>query len=378
MSVGLMDGDMSKYTYVPFNLDIMKLSTYYKRKREIVALSPSFLPDKYSKFIYRKDYVDNDFPQKLLDYDNIEYGGIAFGNGIYTSMPEEIEKCIPDVQLYEKFRNEFCTNKTYTNLFNHMLNACHLRLSLDGKTIWNNFEKSLTLFPKTKIVFLHDQNLVNIEGSKEIITYLLNKDRKGERFLASKFPLIMSTDSELMSWFSWAPAQGFFPIHYHGLMSDETLYELVQTEKGRSVCRQLQYFVTSGCKSEQDFVENRLSHVFRQVAFLRTNRVNFLLKYDEDFFENKKWERVILLINSYMNSLNGVAKDGYERIIKIDSMYRFVTHLKEEKKKYNKSYFDLKEIRELFLLVRDNNLELFDHFYNDKKIIYKGGSFVYE
>jgi hypothetical protein len=181
-----------------------------------------------------------------------------------------------------------------------------------------------------------------------------------------------------MSWFSWAPAQGFFPIHYHGLMSDETLYELVQTEKGRSVCRQLQYFVTSGCKSEQDFVENRLSHVFRQVAFLRTNRVNFLLKYDEDFFENKKWERVMLLINSYMNSLNGVAKDGYERIIKIDSMYRFVTHLKEEKKKYNKSYFDLKEIRELFLLVRENNLELFDQFYNDKKIIYKGGSFVYE
>lgn len=377
MSVGLMDGDMSKYTYVPFNLDIMKLSTYYKKKREIVALSPSFLPDKYTKFIYRKDYIDGTFPTKLLDYDNIEYGGIAFGNGIYNPMEEEIEKCIPDVELYEKFRNEFCTNKNYTNLFNHMLNATHLRLSLDGKTIWNNFEKSLNLVPRTRIVFLHDQNLTNIEGSKEVITYILNKDRKAERFLAIKFPLSISTDKELMRWLSWAPANSFFPIHYHGLMLDETLYELIQTEKGRSVCRQLQYFVTTGCISEQDFVENRLPHLFRQVAFLRTNRVNFLLKYDEDFFKDKRWERVILLINSYMNSLNGVAKDGYERIIKIDSMFRFVTHLKEEKKRFNKNYFDLKEIRELFLLINEKSPELFEEFYNDNKIIFKGGEFVY-
>ena len=42
MSVGLYDMDMKTYKQVPINLEMAKLSSYYKRKREIVAMSSSF------------------------------------------------------------------------------------------------------------------------------------------------------------------------------------------------------------------------------------------------------------------------------------------------------------------------------------------------
>ena len=90
-TVGLFDVDMHKYIHVPFNLELMKLSTYYKKKREIVALAPELDFDKYSKFILRKDFNDGDFPN-LLGADNVEYGGHAFTGELYKPLPEEIER----------------------------------------------------------------------------------------------------------------------------------------------------------------------------------------------------------------------------------------------------------------------------------------------
>ena len=83
MSIGIMDADMSTYTLVPFNLEVMKLSAYYKGKREIVILSPSFTPERHQKFFYRKDYDDGIYPNNLTRVDNVEYGGLAFSNNTY-------------------------------------------------------------------------------------------------------------------------------------------------------------------------------------------------------------------------------------------------------------------------------------------------------
>ena len=91
MSIGIMDADLATYILVPFNLEVMKLSAYYKKKREIVVLSPSFTPNKNTKFFYRKDYNDGDFPVGLTKAQNVEYGGLAFSNNIYKPLPIEIE-----------------------------------------------------------------------------------------------------------------------------------------------------------------------------------------------------------------------------------------------------------------------------------------------
>ena len=83
MSVGILDADLTKYILVPFNLEVMKLSAYYKKKGEIVVLAPSFTPERNTKFIYRKDYDDGEYPLALTTTKNVEYGGLAFSNNVY-------------------------------------------------------------------------------------------------------------------------------------------------------------------------------------------------------------------------------------------------------------------------------------------------------
>ena len=56
MIIGLYDADMSKYIHVPFNLELMKLSSYFKKKNNIVNIVTSYEPDKFKNLYYRKDY----------------------------------------------------------------------------------------------------------------------------------------------------------------------------------------------------------------------------------------------------------------------------------------------------------------------------------
>ena len=102
MSYGLYDGDLKLYPQVPFfNLELMKLSTYYKGKREMVNFSPKFRPNMYTHFIIRQDYpIFQSYP---ATYTNLSFGGRAFDGNKYKPLSTDIEECIPDNQLYNKF-----------------------------------------------------------------------------------------------------------------------------------------------------------------------------------------------------------------------------------------------------------------------------------
>ena len=122
-TVGIFDADMYKYIQVPFNLEAMKLAAYYKRKREIVIMAPTFLPEKYTKLIYRKDYNDGDFPAGFYKNSNIEYGGLAFSGNKYLPLPLEIEQMSPDVNIYLPYKQSFCTGTNMDSAFKVMYNA---------------------------------------------------------------------------------------------------------------------------------------------------------------------------------------------------------------------------------------------------------------
>ena len=53
MSIGLWDDDAARYFPTAFNLELMKIAAYYKKKREIVQLSPHIRPEMYTKFFFR-------------------------------------------------------------------------------------------------------------------------------------------------------------------------------------------------------------------------------------------------------------------------------------------------------------------------------------
>ena len=160
MSIGLYDMDFQNYLNVPFNLELMKLSAYYKKRREIVIFSPSFTPDRHSKFFIRKDYYDGNFPKGLELYSNIEFGGRAFNPECYVPLKEEIEVMRGDKILYENKEDNY--GFTQQNGYNSLLKGEHCRLSLDNKTIWKNWEKQVQINEKTRLIYFHDYNYLKI------------------------------------------------------------------------------------------------------------------------------------------------------------------------------------------------------------------------
>ena len=96
----------------------------------------------------------------------------------------------------------------------------------------------------------------------------------------------------------------------------------------------------------------------------------FSLKYEQDFFFDKRWERVLDLFNFYHNSMSHLPQSIYFSKIANDTLYDFARVTYKELPKYCKGYMDRQEIRELFYFVKEKNPALFDDFYtyNIKKM----------
>lgn len=104
MYIGLVDDDLREDYRYP-NLEIMKLSSYYKKNKDIVELVRDYRQyERYSKIILRKNLISNNLPTLFLSRvrGKCEYGGYAFTNGIYVPMDDEIEKSLPDATIYDK------------------------------------------------------------------------------------------------------------------------------------------------------------------------------------------------------------------------------------------------------------------------------------
>lgn len=367
MSVGIMDADMSSYTLVPFNLEVMKLSAYYKKKGEIVTLSPSFSPEKNTKFFYRKDYNDGEFPLNLLTSKNVEYGGLAFSNNVYNPLPLEIEKQRPDTEIYAKMESiiKGTTSGARNKIFQNMMTAEHCRISLDGKTVWKDYPSQFKYLAGARNLMLHDYDLGAIEGGFETVQEILSKARTDgwATKVGMKFPVQVKDGKELLKWSSLNSNSTFYSLRYIGVMDDDTFNEWVSTCRQRAVYSQMEYHVTAPWYDPNDFIENLLPKIFRQVIISRSYRVFFSLKYDEGFFPDPRWENVIRLFNYYHNSYSGEPLSRYFNMIADDTMFDFASKSQTVPKSYYGEVFNKDQIREIFAFVREFNYPLFKDFY---------------
>lgn len=370
MSIGLFDADMDGYTHVPFNLELMKLSTYYKRKNQIVGMSKYFTPDRYTKFIFRKDYYDGIFPAKFTTIKNIEYGGRAFSPE-YISLGESIEGLKPDKYIYESKAKEFCINKSTENSFKTMMNAEHFRLSLDNRTVWDDFARQINETNRVVTMFCHDYDLNSIKDSDIAIREILKG--KSKRYLATKFPIQVFNEADLLKWSQFPPSEAYFILQYNGMIDDEFFVEFIERTKGTSIIAQTKYNVTYGCRDEEEFIRERLPRLFYQISYLRMKRKNILLIYDNNFFSDKRWERVIKLLEVYQKSATAIKKEYFERKINFDTMYSFVRNLKPIGKTRREN-ISVEEARDLFRLVANSNYDVFKDFYECSTVKLKGGT----
>ena len=369
MSVGIMDADLSTYSLVPFNLEVMKLSAYYKKKGEIVVLSPSFTPDKNTKFIYRKDYNDGDFPAGLTRTSNVEYGGLAFSNNVYKPLPIEIERMRPDTEIYQRaepiIMSAVGREREKKKIFQNMMTAEHCRLSLDGKTIWKDYPSQFKFLGNARNIMFHDYDLGAVEGSFEEVQKILARARTDgwATKVGMKFPVQVRDGQALLNWTSLNRNSTFYSLRFDGVMDNDTFNEWIGSCRQRAVYSQMEYHVTAPWYEPNEFIKTELPRIFRQVIISRSYRIFFSLKYDEGFFPDRRWEDVIQLFNYYHNSYASMPHAEYYKMIANDTLFNFVANSQIKPKAWYGEVFNRDKMREIFAFVRDNHYPLFKDFY---------------
>ena len=359
MSVGILDADLYQHGAVPFNLDIMKLSSYHKKNREIVSLTPFFCPEKYSKYEVRKDICDNDFRGFDLSDPRVRYGGLGFSAGRYVPMDMEIEKNIPDVAIYNKM-GKYYLGAENKRLFDMMLNSKHIRLSLDGKNIWDDCLKYTNTPEKYHSLFIHDIDIVAIEGARR---FLDDNIPSNSVHIESKFPIVTTTDKEFIDWFTMPNLGACNTIQHYGLLPDSSILEIINQPAARA--ERIEYFVVDYNTDTQDFVLNKLPVVLKQAVFLWNHQRKISLKYTVGVLPKKEIERFLELVDIYIK---------YSHLLRFEkTLYDFIKLLNWRANKGLSNFgFSIWELREIMTYIRDNSPETFDLCYSLSNTIYKG------
>lgn len=375
MSYGLYDADLKLYPIPFYNLELMKMSTYYKRKREIVGFAPDFSPHMYTHFIVRQDiYSNQNYP---TNYDNIEYGGRAFSGNTYAPLPLDIEIMRPDISLYNRAIPTKILPK-YKHAISTMQRAEHIRLSLDGANLWSSYEKQFRRDKTAYGVIIHDYDPGAINEGPEIVQDILSNftgNRTGRR-LGMKFPAQVYDTNELIKWLSIQPMGTYFSLVYHGLVETDLMNEIIITRKNSTAYKQMSVDITKEL-SDAESIGETIHHIFRNIINLRTQRLVFPLIYDNSVFTDDNWKAVMQLINRYNTHiiLESSKYDYFPRIEPFETLY---SYSKGAIKQYhiNEPLLSIDSIRNIFQFVRENNYDLFKDFYeyrgeevrNDRRI----------
>ena len=199
-TVLIYDWDFFHYPNVIPNLECMKYSAYMKKKRQITTFKPAFEPQKYTKAFFRKDYDDGIYDKSIL-LNNVEYGGRAFSN-VYKPNNLDFEKIEPDIDIYSNYKNYYIANKKDEIDLKTILNATHVRISLDGKNL-DPFPYD-RLQPRHPCIIFHDYDLSSIVNILDLM-YELNSIRENPYRIGNKFPINIYNYQDLQKWLKVAP-----------------------------------------------------------------------------------------------------------------------------------------------------------------------------
>lgn len=366
MSYGLYDADLQFYPIPFYNLELMKLSSYYKHKREIVGLSPDFSPNKYNHFIVRQDFYN---PSTILSTkNNIEYGGRAFDGGTYTPLPLEIESSKPDISLYSNI--DVSKKQKYKQALSTMRRAEHIRLSLDGKTIWKDYEKQLRHDSNCFGVIFHDYDLNNIDGAAELILEMLSewiKTPQGRR-IGMKFPVQVNNQYDFCKWLQISPMGTYYSLQHNGLVNESYIPALTNLNLSYAITNQVTVNITNSFTFEE-LLNGGFQRILHNIINLRSHRFIFPLKYDENLFITDDWKNVMKLIYLYNKHLV-LSKDTqfFKYTEPYETLYSYYYHMAKKPKIMKDRFFDKENIQHIFQFVRENNYNLFKDFYE-----YRGG-----
>ena len=358
MSYGIYDCDLLHGSPM-FNLELMKLSSYYKSKGEIVAYSSRFTPERYNHFIIGKDRIDERFNFPIHLYNNLEMIGRFFSPKKYYPMKEAIEKQIPDTYLYKGTLKRIDLKPEEVNFYTSQLKAEHIRLSLDGENIWKDYEKQLHYRYTDNSISIYDYNIAKVEGAQEILKELVDlPHRQTLRPLLLKFPIQVKKATDLETWMRFRYYGNYVAFMINGKITQEDI-DFLKENKNFFRNKTVYYNISSSYITE-DFISN-INTIYRHLYFLRTILTNFLLIYDEEFFSKVEWKTLIKILNLFSLSYNIAIK---RKRIPYVTLFKYIKY--RLKSTHEIKGLDENDIKQCFYYMAQHNYELFKDFYEYK------------
>lgn len=365
------DWDYFHYPSVIPNLECAKYAAWRKSKRDIVVFSPEFEPAQYTSIFFRKEYDDGIYDNKILR-PNVEYGGRAFSEQ-YKPFSLEMEHIIPDFEIYKKYKEQYGTTKPRREEIRTILNATHVRLSLDGKTLEPfPYER---LQPYHPSVILHDYDLSSVPGAFELLEDVSRRRPSGLPYrIGNKYPINVYSFDELMKWLKLPPMGTVFYLQYNGMFTTDELVALC--EKPILGLRQMVYNFTYGCSDENYFMMNQLGEFYKQLLFLRSHETKILLNINNGFFKTPELLNLMKLFNCFY----GRSRCEYIPPHR-ETLYKWCAWKQRaylEVMPWSHFSVTLQQMRESFQYMRIHNYEVFDMFYSMPNVILQGGKLVNE
>ena len=365
------DWDFFHYPSVIPNLECAKYAAYQKQNKEIIVFNNNLDPSKYTKVFFRKEYDDGNYTNLILN-PNVEYGGRAFSS-TYKPFNLEMESIIPDFSIYEKYRSLYGTQKHKQEEMQTILNATHVRLSLDEKTLQPfPYER---LRPRHPSIIFHDYDIAKVPNAFELLLETSKLRPSGLSYrIGNKYPINVYTFNDLQKWLQLPPMGTCFYLQYNGVFTEEEIIELV--EKPTLGLRQMLYNFTYGCSNEDDFINRVLPQIYKQILFLRSHKIKILLNIDNNFFKTRELLNLMKLINCYYGRSKTTYIHPYAH-----TLYGFCAWKRRaalEVLPWVHFTVSREEMRESFQYMRQKNYEVFDMFYSIPSIIAKGGKLINE
>ena len=350
MAIGIVDYDFFHNAPSIPNLECGKLIAYWRSHNEYTTLLRDINLERYRQVYFRQDFPNVHFPSELSNK-KVLYGGRFFSPAAYQPLPLEIEETPPSFENYESYDGLFTVGVGGQKTFPKVLRAVHLRLSLDGKTIWPQFEKQISRKDNRRVVYIfHDYDLGQIDGAREIVTQLV----KNEWGAGMKFPVCLSDEKELFEWRKIPLSNDLANFHFNGILSSEGMAELVGAQP--SFLKSLSYAIIPSRFGENRFLEEVFPEIYTQALFLRSQPQKILLKIEPDFGLGSLFQVISKWIRASFSC----------------TLFEYITFLKGRKKI---STAELNSLRENFQYIRENNYALFTLFYSARSASLKGGKF---
>jgi len=359
MKIGIIDADLISRSNHRFpNLACMKISGYYKTKNNEVKLLTDYSNlNEYDMVFISKVFTDTKVPDYILLLSNVKYGGTGFFFDKAEPLPDEIEHCFPDYNLYNSFiddnmklgrkRNEFEEYLDYSIGFTtrgcfrkcgFCVNKKYDKVSLHSPI--NEF-----LDTSRKYICLLDDNILGYSGWKSILNDLkaTNKYFKYKQGIDER--LMTEEKAEILSNCKY---KGDYTFAFDNIEDSDVIKNKLKIWK--KYCKKTtKLYVLCGFdrkeKYDEEFWKQDIIDTFERIKILMELKcLPYIMRFNK--YEESPYRGMYINLARWCNQPNFLKKKSYREFCYANgensACNKYLKEFQSIYKDVSKKYFDIK------------------------------------